>query len=50
MNRRDIIKTCSLFAVGSMFNLIKFEEALALEDGYYKEYKKTLLVKEDGSP
>lgn len=49
MNRRDIIKTCSLFAIGSMFNLVKFEESLALEDGYFKEYKKTLLIKEDGS-
>lgn len=50
MNRRDIIRTCSLFAVGSMFNLIKFEEALGAEGGYYKQYKKSLLVKEDGSP
>lgn len=50
MNRRDIIKTCSLFAVGSMFNLIKFEDAIASEGSYYKQYRKTLLVKEDGSP
>ncbi|MCX7738146.1 MAG: Rieske 2Fe-2S domain-containing protein [Hydrogenothermaceae bacterium] len=50
MNRRDILKTCSLFAVGSMFNLFKFEDALAVEGSYFKKYKKTLLVKEDGTP
>lgn len=50
MNRRDVIKTCSLFAVGTMFNLIKFEEAIASESSLFKPYKKTLLVKEDGTP
>lgn len=50
MNRRKAIKTCSLFAVGTMFNLIKFEEALSSENSLYKRYKKTLLVKEDGTP
>ncbi|MCX7760157.1 MAG: Rieske 2Fe-2S domain-containing protein [Hydrogenothermaceae bacterium] len=52
MNRRDVIKSCSMFAVGTMFNLINFEDVLASDSdkGSYKVYKKTLLVKEDGTP
>ena len=50
MNRRNLIKTCSLMAIGSMFSKGFFDSLLASEKESYKKYQKTLLVKEDSTP
>ncbi|WP_297889167.1 Rieske 2Fe-2S domain-containing protein [Sulfurihydrogenibium sp.] len=50
MDRRKLIKSCSLVAVGSMFVPGFFDKVLAGEKEIYKKYNKTLLIKEDGTP
>jgi Rieske Fe-S protein len=50
MNRRKMIKSCSVVAIGSVFIPGFFKSLIAGEKETYKKYNKTLLIKEDGTP
>jgi len=50
MDRRTLLKTCSVVAIEMMVNPSIFNKLLAQEKELYKAYQKTMLVKENGQP
>ncbi len=50
MDRRDFIKVCGAVAAAALADSKLFSQTLANQESFLKEYKKALLVKENGHP